>query len=548
MEEGFGTTVEEARKLEKKILEYAPYTGDTGIQRTLDLEPREYVDLAYNDMVNLYERTQKIISTTGLLGSMAGETAPAEPGNMVATKEVESRLKEMTTETLKSAEEVGKEPIVLEREVQPPPQPEQKGDLTIEFETRPATAPEAEKIEIEKPRLQETEREVPEEEAKTTERQMEEEEKEEGEKRAEEAGREEAKPEREEQAAQAGRRITEKPLAPKAEEIVAPPGAHMIVAAVPPALKTSPDAMASRKYAQMEEQVRAAVGEKADELTLKKKMLELTKQLFKEKSTSRREEIKLQITVLKNMLSSQLRPTGRKPAAKAGGDETHAKMFETLLSTQQTGLAQMKDGIIDSYNRQIGTIKKKFYDDIAATDDPAERKKIYHSFSFSIESLVQQLPDVMDKYRDFTTTKHTAELQQLMASLGPEEKDVRKAVGERLEYINSGYGQEFTAVTTLIAHQLDNLIDITGAEILKPSGEGKRQTAENKEYEIVKEINEMGEGMLLSYLRTTDPKTYKAYELKKMSKAEAIFKAKELMANEKGLSQKTVKKYFTHKE
>ena len=98
--------------------------------------------------------------------------------------------------------------------------------------------------------------------------------------------------------------MIEKPSAPRTEEIQVPAEKQVIVASIPPALKAEPGIGASKRYVQMEEQVRAAVGEKADEITLKKKMLELTKQLFKEKSFDTREEIKLQITILKNMLSS----------------------------------------------------------------------------------------------------------------------------------------------------------------------------------------------------------------------------------------------------
>src|SRR5271157_1245697 len=329
----FTSTIDEARKMEKKLVDYSSYNGPMEIERTMDLEPKEYLDLTYNDMINRYERTQKIISTTGLLGGMVASEA-ATPKETAATQEVESRLKEMTTETLQSAEQVGKEPIVIEQQPEPQPKPAESS-MTIEFETKPAEN--THEIEIEQPTEKpEIEIEAP------------------------ETNKEEIAPEPEKP------KIAERPSAPRTEEIQMPAEKQVIVASIPPALKAEPEAGASKRYMQMEEQVRAAVGEKADEMTLKKKMLELTKQLFKEKSFDTREEIKLQITILKNMLSGGVstRNAGAAPAFSTGrkpkDNEAHLKMLDALASTHQAELAQTKDGIIDSYNKQLTSIKTKF--------------------------------------------------------------------------------------------------------------------------------------------------------------------------------------------
>ncbi len=506
--------IDEARKLEKKLVDYSPYGGSMEIERTMDLEPKEYLDLSYNDMINLYERTQKIISTTGMLGGMTASEAPAAaPKATAATQEVENKLLEMTSETLQNAEQVGKEPIVIEQQPQEQAKPADSS-MTIEFESKPAE----QEIEIERiSEKPENPIEAPEIKREET-----------------EISPEPEKP-----------KMIEKPSAPRTEEIQVPAEKQVIVASIPPALKTEPGIGASKRYVQMEEQVRAAVGEKADEITLKKKMLELTKQLFKEKSFDTREEIKLQITILKNMLSS----SGTAPAKKAKGSETHMKMLDALSSAHQAELAQTKDSIIDSYSKQIASIKKKFYEDISSTDDPVQRKKIFEAFVFSVTSLVEQLPEVIAKYKDFTLKKHTAELEQLRSSLGPEEKDAAKAVATRVDSIDSGYGQEFSGIKGIIAHQIDNLIEITGSEILK-KGEAvtKADEKEGQDYDIVKEINEMAEGTLLVVLHSSDPAIYGKYERKEISKAQAIFRAKELIARKRGLKESMVKRYFTHKE
>ncbi len=517
MTDEFDAAIEEAKRLEKKQMEYAPYEGAIMLEKMVDLEPADYVDLNYHDMLNLYERSQKIISTTGLgilAAGTGGEAAPAV--REAGSDEVESKLREMTSETLKAAEEVGKEPIVMEKPPEPEaPAPEEapKPSEGIQFES--VAAPQ--EVEIEKPRKEEIpviEMEKP---------------------------PQEAAPAPEE--------------APKPPEAAPRPEAQaekkVIVAALPPALRESPDKAATKRYERMEEQIRAAVGDKADEITLKKKMLELTKQLFKEKTTSKREEIKLQITVLKNMLSA---PAAGKAAKAAGATkkeaaqaDTHQKLLETMLSTQQGELAQTKDTIIDSYNKQVAEIKKAFYDKVSMTEDATERKKAFESFVFSVESLVEQLPEVLKKYQDFTAKKHATELERLRDSLGADEKATRTKVEERLAYVRSKYDQEFAAVKGIVGRQIENLIEVAGTEIFKKPEE-KPKESETRVYETVKEINETDEGTLLYFLHGKDPEYYKKYERKQLSKAEAIFKAKELMAKDKGLSDTMVRKYFSQTE
>ncbi|MFH0737292.1 MAG: hypothetical protein V1827_01430 [Candidatus Micrarchaeota archaeon] len=500
MAEAFEGMIEEAKRLERKLTEYAPFQGAVVMERGLDLEPKDYVDLNYADLLNMYERTQKIISASGLgvfAESGREERAPEQvqaPKAAAATAEVESRLKEMTTETLKTAEEVAKETIVIEREE---PRPE---DISLEIERPSPPKTEGER----KPPELEIEKERP------------------------EAAPEPRKPDE----------------APKAE---LPPSAK--APPMPPALRESPDQAGERRYGQMEEQIRAAVGEKADEMTLKKKMLDLTKQLFKEKATSKREEIKIQITVIKNMLAAGAQAPKGRAAAKAAAPEgdAHIKLLDTLVSTHQGELSATKDTIIESYNKQITEIKNKFYDDLSATDDPAKRKQRFEAFVFAVESLVEHLPETMAKYREFTSKKHAAELEKLKASLGAKEKETLTKVEERLGYVQNGYEQEFTAVKGIVGRQIENLIEVAGNEIFKKPEE-KPVEAEEKALEMVKEINESDEGTLLYFLHSKDPDCYKRYERKQLSKAEVLFKAKELMAKEKGLSEANVKKYFSKME
>ena len=62
------------------------------------------------------------------------------------------------------------------------------------------------------------------------------------------------------------------------------------------------------------------------------------------------------------------------------------------------------------------------------------------------------------------------------------------------------------------------------------------------------EIEEIDEGTLMYYLHSHDAEYYKNYERKNVSKAEALSRAKVLMAKEKGLKDATIKKYFGNAE
>lgn len=518
----FENAVEMARQLEKKAVAYAPYGGEVEVARALDLEPKDFVDLTYQDMLSLYERSEKIRSTVAVF--KAGEegkapaAAPAAPpaAPTAASIEIETKLKEMTTETLKRAEEVAKEPIVLEKAPEPAKaeEPQKPYDMEIEFEHRAAEEkPAGLELEIEK------EEKLPA--ATPRELEIEKEEKPEP-----EIGKEEAPAPR--------------PAAPAVE---VPVEKKVVIAAVPPALRESPDAAAARKYEQMEEQVEQMLGGATDEVAIKKKMLELTKELFREKSFNRREQIKTQISVMKNMLTGGMAAPGRKRKA-AAGEDAHGRLLDTIVSTQQAELAQTKDSIIDSYNRQIASIRRKFYDDIAKVEEPAKRKEVFESFVFSVTSLVEQLPDVIRKYQDYTVKKHAAEVEKLMASLEDREKATSGKAKERADYIRTQYATEFAPVKGIIGRQIEALIDSAGSGVFEKA-EGEK---EDKAMEAVAEINGTNEGTLLAYLQSKDPAFYSRYEKKQMSKAEAIARAKALLAKEKGLSDALTRKYFSGTE
>jgi hypothetical protein len=500
VEESTQSAADEIKQLEKKLLPYQPYKGEVTITQALELEPREYVDLTYQDLLSMYERSEKIRSAMGLpvFGTAAGAGTPgvpqapaALPVPTTASTEVESRLKEMTTETLQRAEQVSGEPSLMEGAEAPRKEEDAQKpyEMEIEFEhkalERPVepqakAAPEAQKKEAETP----------------------------------------------------GPAEAIEPALGMSEE------KKMVVANVPPVLRENPDEAAGRRYDQMEEHVREMLGGAADEVSIKKKMLELTKELFKEKSFDRREQLKLQISVMKNMLVGGI-PARKKKAA--GEEETHGRLLDTIISTQQAELAQTKDTVISSYNRQIDAIRVKFYDDIASVEEPQRRKEIFDAFVFSVTSLVEQLPGVLRKYQDYTAKKHAAEVEKVLGSLGEGEKETAARASERLEHIRSGYDAEFAPVKRIIGSEIESLVDSAGNGVFESAA---KEGEESKMLETVGEINATDEGTLLNYLRSKDAGAYAAYEGKQTSKAEAAARAKAIMAREKGLSASMIRKYF----
>ncbi|MFH1685209.1 MAG: hypothetical protein ABH983_02785 [Candidatus Micrarchaeota archaeon] len=499
--EEFEAAIESAKKLEKKILEYEPFDGEVEIEKSLDLEPSEYIDLTFNDLANEYERSQKILSTRKL-GIYASEEKVQVS---VESAEVETKLREMTKRTLTQAEEVAAEPSI---ELEAPPQaPVKESEPSLDIEIEREMPPE---IEFEKP-------EPIKEDISTSKT------------RVEPVIKETPEP---------TPRFKEPVISPETprEEPEMTNGKKP----VPPALREKPVDAADERYQKMENQIRTMLGEKPDELSLKKKMLELTKQLFKEKSHNKRAEIKVQITVLKNMLIRA--KSGKSMVSKGKKDETYANLFDTLTTSQQAENAQTKDTVIDSYNAKINEIKKKFYSDLSNADDKIKRKKIYEGFVFSVTQIIEQLPDTIKEQREYNKNKHLEELGKLRESAANDKKTLAK-VEEKIEQVEQHYDKQFNSIKRILGQEIETLIEVTGTEIFKKPEENT-DDKEVKVHEVVKEINNIDEGTLLYFLHTNDSEYYRGYERKQISKAEALCRAKALMAKEKGMSSATVKKYF----
>ncbi len=528
-EEYFTDAVDEARKLEKKAMKYKSYDGEVKIRHDIDLYPADYVDIDYRDLINIYDRAQKIKKAAKMkiyaaAGMPAREEAPP-PKKMSETEakkisEVESRLRGITSEALKKAEEIastGRPPelekeapeakpahLEIELEKEKPVEEEVPSEFEIEFEEPPEK-------EIEKPEPPEAKPEVPEE--------------------APEEPSIAEKIEEEEPAEEKAVMETPEMLEPKLESV---------------------DEAAEKKFKQIEVEVKSTMEEKADEKTIKKKMLELTKQLFKEKSMDRREEIKHEIAALKNMLAGKRAPA-RKAAAKAKGKKApkeaveHLQVLQTLVSTQESELAQTKDEITSSFRHKIDGLKEKFDESIAVAETSDEKKKLYDNFVFEITKLSERLPDTLEKFRDYNTRKHLAELKKLRQRVGPKEKDVRKQVDENIDDVETKYSEEFDVLKNILSKRMDGVIKTASRDVFEKKPEEERTMDEQEEAkvdDVISEISNTDPGTLLYYLHSKDSSYYKKYERKHVSKAEALSRARVLMAKEKGLNDELISKYF----
>jgi hypothetical protein len=525
----FDIACEEAKDHEKSALEYTAYSGKIVLKKELDLSPKEFSDYSYIDLVNLYERAEKIIKASHM--EIYGAPSIAKTKKMTAkTEEVESKVKELTGDALKSAQELGEElekkPIgEIKPEVAPKPVDEE-----IEFERLTPDEFEVEEeadheVEEEEEPLIELEKEI-ELEEKAPERAAPPIELEKEEKPEIEIEKPEEKPE-----------VKVTPVE-KAVPKIKPPKR-----VVPPILRERAEIAGEKKFEEIEEQIMATLGEKTDEVSLKKKMLELTKELFKEKSVKRRERIKLEITVLKNMFKKKVKA----PKKGMGEQEAKERLLTTLVSTQQKEIAATKDKVLTNYKHQIGALKEKFLEKAQSLPETEEgqRKKIYEKMVFELTALSEQLPQIILKYQNYLKEKHETEIRKLRSSLAKKETKLMKKTDDRLVNIDENYAKEFATARAIVKKQIEFVIEAGSRVVFKAE---KVPVAQEKIAELVHEINETDDGTLLYFLHGKDAEFYKNYERKHVSKQEAIFRAKALMAKEKGLSDDMISKYFSESE
>lgn len=519
----FYDAVEFAKKIEKNALEHINFSDKIEIVKTIDLEPRDFENLVYSDLVEMDERIEKIINASRIIGEISAPQVKVEKEQKIKTQEIEIKVKNLTTESLQKAQEISKE---IEKPVE---------EITEEPVVK-TPIEDISRIDFKKPKQDDL----------VIEREFEKTSKPE-EKKPEERLKQEIKLPKEEiekpvvkNIEQLGEKIEIAKTIEQTKPIEEKP--EISIVSVPSVLNVaSADEAGQSKYKEIEDYLNRELGGTLDYERIRKKMLDLTKDLFKEKNTSARERIKLEITVLKNMLG-KIKEGGK---IKSKGSQSTASgysqnMLETLQSTQITELSSIKDELQTSINNQINAIKNRFFDSIKGLpeDDQQQRESAYDKLVSDFETLSNQVPNVFDKSQEYLIQKHLTELKNLNDSLGKGDAKLGKDLQYQIDYLPEKYKREFTNIKNIIAKVIDSIKNLAANEVFE------KEETEIKLTGIVYEINETDEGTLLYHLHSKDPDYYKKFERNHVSKGNALHRSKILMAKEKGLSDSAITKYF----
>lgn len=523
----FEDAVAYAKQIEKNAQEHLTYDGSVETTRDLDLYPEEVEELTYQDLVNLHEKIQKVIKASKLeIFDKSALPKATEKVMEARREEAETKVKKLTTQAVEELEKelavipAGKAPTPPSTPVTAPKPSEPEIVFEKGFEQELAeelAAPMAPTAPVEEPPKKIPAIPSPKPQPPPT--------------KAPEMPPEPEivfeKPPEEKKVAPPVKPVEEKPVERKPVEEKPP--------VPPPLTKEIAGRAGEQKYKQIQESFAREWGGRIEESVVKKKMLLLTKELFKEKSVRRREQIKTEIVVLKNMLEQ----LGEKKTTKVKKDYT-SPLWKTLINSQIQEAVTFKDALANHYTRQVETIKKKFYSSLGTTseEDSEARKKLYEQFVFELTHVLEKGSKQIEDKAQFVAQKHKSELEKLRKTV--KDKKTLEKINQRIQEIEARYQKEFARLEDMLKKTVENLIEKVGHEILPAAPKEKVEKASK----VIFEVNEIDEGTLLYYLHSKNPDVYKRYERKHLSKHEALFYAKLLMAKEKGLSDDTIRKYL----
>ncbi len=443
----FGEASELVRSIEGGALEYEPPEAGKPVERKrIEFSPQEFAEMSYSEALALNARVDKVIAGAAMLRSIYGEEAPPPAPEV---KPPEEKVQAVV------------EAIVPKKEV---PAPE------IEME-RPAEAveerPAKEVIEFEgKAPAGEIEFEV----------------------------MEEAK-------APPAPAPPAPPVEMEAERPAPPPEARAVPEVslrIPPVLMGSPAESAAETVEKLGKQFASEVkaGKRVDKKGVKKRMLELTRELFREKSVDRREEIKKEIVALKNILTEA-----------EGKAKPKADIFTVVKNDQDYDLAAAKKAVNDAYEHALKPLLK-YFDEEAALDKGAEA---FVELEKKASELKDQVSALANKYEDYLVQKHTAEFGEIV-KMGK----ATEAMEERNAKVQGAYRAEFTALKESVWSEID-------AAVEKRKGEAPAPAAGMSEEEE-----------LLAYLQAEEPLDYERYVRGEMTRVEALAEARRKRAARRG--------------
>lgn len=539
-EEQFESLVEVAKGVEENALDHIAYSGPLEIKRVIDLSPEKYASMNYDDLLNNCDRISKVIKASRLdIYSSSSKTEP-----VVAAADIEQNIKKITDESINAAAQMSKE-IENAPEIKSP----EKVEDTFEFEQTlevEHTSEEKKNDEFEFETLEKTEEKKPTFE-KIEEERIEEKKVEptlELEKEAEPPQIIEVKteaPKMREENLQTGEKKELKPLQ-RALQRMRERKAGIVQPETPPALSVPEEP--KNVFEEIRNTFDSEWGEERNEDKIKRKMIELTKELFREKSSSKREDIKRQITVLKNMLASGEEIKGRKTVKKEE-QQYSSGLFSALSGTLDSDFASKMNYFSSNVEKGINAAREKFQNSIVdiPEEDKESRKTVLDRLVFELTSIGEKANADMDSFLDDTTKKHLAAIEQFEQS--STDNSSKEKAEEKKGALDAKYKKEVELLKSSIHTRINAMIDdLSKGLIISEIKETKKEKNQEETSAIISEIAEMDEGSLLFYLHSQDLNAYKSFEHKRISRQEAINMARKLFAKEKGLSDSVIDKHW----
>ncbi len=564
----FQTATDEVYRVEQDAKEYVPPKPEKyEVRRLLELSPPDINEMEYVDIVSQYMRIEKIISASSMdAGLFGGESPSAPSAPSLSPQEVAEVEKEMQKISIKSAKETAQisKPLTgvkSELDVSTRLPIPSKGSEQEEFRLAPPSREEEippppeipDKSEGEDMEIQKTVEEFPEPEPSGESKEATESAQEEPPKPSEgweiplESGEEEPKWAAEEPAPPkpSAKRQAEAPadvpfgFEELPDEMPSSPKSTLIRdmdsltpsirIPVPAFLSESPIENAEAAIAKLETQLGAQMmgkkTKKVDTVDTKKRMLELTRELFKERSMNRRAEIKKEIVMLKDFLT-QSKKTGK---AETGG-LPEGSMYSALRSEQDYEFKEALDRVQEIYEDN----KKVLVSAMNAKRAVEHRESAFDAFSKNMVDLEQGLDSFVDMYQAFLAKKHLAELEKLEEK-GQSTKDSLKLATS----LEDNYSHEFTSLKNTIGEQIHSQIETTRAVLFESAGDPKAQK--------LSQITNASEENTFNFLQANDSRTYEKYARGEITRAQAIAYAKRLMAKDAGVDEDTINKSFGSK-
>ncbi len=540
-EERFESLVDVAREVEEHALDHVAYSGPLDIKRVIDLSPDKYASMNYDDLLNNCDRISKVIKASQL--DIYSSGSKKEP--VVKKTDIEQNIRNITTESITAAEQMSKE-IKKAPEIKTPEKVEFEFEQPLEVEHMPEEKEFAFK-EIEKP-VEEKEVEKPEiaEEEKPKQEEFEKLEMEKTEEPSvleieKEVKAQEEKIEAPELPAESkGEKRELKPLQ-RALQRMRERKAGIIKPETPPIL-SAPEAP-KNVFEEIRSTFNSEWGEERDEEKIKRKMIELTKELFREKTSSKREEIKRQITVLKNMLAEE--PIKGKKTVKKEEQQYSSGLFSALSGTLDSDFASKMNFFSSDAEKKINVAKETFQNSLVdiPEDDSEAKKGALDKLVFELTGIGEKANADMDAFLEEVFKKHISAIEQFEQST--EDKLSREKAGEKKEELESKYNKEIELLKSSVHTRINAMIeDSSRGLIVSERKETKKEKEQAEVSAIINEIAEMDEGSLLFYLHSQDLNAYKNFEHKRISRQEAINIARKLMATEKGLGDAEINKHW----